>query len=395
MSDIVIFETEAQQVEVRLEGETVWLTQKQMAELFDKDIRTINDHVGNVFGEGELDREATIRNFRIVRQEGGRQVRREIEHYNLDVIISVGYRVKSRRGVYFRQWATRILRNHLTRGYSLNEHRLAQQGLEELEQAVDLLGKTLTRQELVTDIGREVVGLILGYAKTWRLLLDYDEGKLSVPAGAQPARGVLGLEEARRALDALAGELCQRGEASELFARDRGEGLAAILGNIEQTMFGDPLYKTREERAAHLLYFVIKNHPFSDGNKRSGAFLFLLYLRQESMRLTLDVNGLTALTLAAELWNAGGRQMTILLTPIRAFTAETGWRAHDLSTDEEIDNIRNAITPNAREIHAYWLAHREEHAPVPAPARHAASRVGRNDPCPCGSGKKYKQCCLH
>ena len=297
MSDIIIFEADAQQVEVRLEGETVWLSQKQMAELFDKDIRTINDHVGNVFEEGELDREATIRKFRIVRQEGDRQVRREIEHYNLDVIISVGYRVKSQRGVYFRQWATRVLRDHLTRGYSINEHRLAQQGLTELEQAVDLLGKTLTRQELVTDIGREVVGLILGYAKTWRLLLDYDEDKLGVPAGAQPARGVLRLEEARRALDALAGELRQRGEASELFARDRGEGLAAILGNIEQTMFGDSLYKTREERAAHLLYFVIKNHPFSDGNKRSGAFLFLLYLRQESMRLTLDENGLTALTL--------------------------------------------------------------------------------------------------
>jgi len=99
--------------------------------------------------------------------------------------------------------------------------------------------------------------------------------------------------------------------------------------------------------------------------------------------------------LAAELWNAGGRQMTVLLTPIRAFTSETGWRAHDLSTDDEIDNVRKAITPNAREIHAYWLAHREEHAPVTAPARHAAPRVGRNDLCPCGSGKKYKKCCLH
>ncbi|MGH6689900.1 MAG: type II toxin-antitoxin system death-on-curing family toxin, partial [Gammaproteobacteria bacterium] len=180
---------------------------------------------------------------------------------------------------------------------SLNEHRLSQQGLAELEQAVDLLGKTLVRQQLVSDLGREVVGLILGYARTWRLLLDYDEGRLGVPAGARPARGVLRLEEARRALDALAGELRSRGEATELFARDRGEGLAAILGNIEQTMFGEPLYKTREERAANLLYFVIKNHPFTDGNKRSAAFLFLLYLRQERMRLTLDENGLTALTL--------------------------------------------------------------------------------------------------
>ncbi len=294
MSEIIIFEAEAQQVEVRLEGETVWLTQKQMAELFGKNVRTVNEHIKNIFREGELEEDSVIRNYRITAADGKTY---DTAHYNLDVIISVGYRVKSRRGVRFRQWATRVLRDHLTQGYSLNEHRLNQQGLAELEQAVDLLAKTLTRQKLVSDIGREVVGLILGYAKTWRLLLDYDEGKLSIPPGARPARGVLGLEEARRALDALAAELRERSEASELFARNRGEGLAAILGSIEQTMFGDPLYKTREERTAHLLYFVIKNHPFSDGNKRSGAFLFLLYLRQEGMRLTLDENGLTALAL--------------------------------------------------------------------------------------------------
>jgi len=297
VSDIVIFEEDAGPVEVRLEGETVWLSQKQMAELFGKDLRTISEHVGNVYEEDELGREATIRKFRIVRQEGNRQVRRAIDHYNLDVIISVGYRVKSQRGVRFRQWATRVLREHLTQGYSLNEHRLARQGLAELEQAVELLGQTLTRQELVSDIGQEVVGLILGYARTWRLLQDYDEGALGVPPGARPARGVLGVDEARRALDALAGELRERGEASDLFARDRDDGLASILGNLEQSMFGEPLYGTREERAAHLLYFVIKNHPFSDGNKRSGAFLFLLYLRQEGMRLTLNEQGLTALTL--------------------------------------------------------------------------------------------------
>jgi prophage maintenance system killer protein len=297
MSEIVIFEDDTRPVEVRLESETVWLTQKQMAELFGKDLRTINEHIGNVYEEGELGREGTIRKFRIVRQEGKRQVERAIEHYNLDVIISVGYRVKSHRGVRFRQWATRVLREHLTQGYSLNQHRLAQQGLSELEQAVELLGQTLTRQELVSDVGQEVVSLILGYARTWRLLQDYDEGELGLPPGARPARGILSLDEARRALDTLAAELRERGEAGELFARDRGDGLASILGNLEQSMFGEYLYKTREERAAHLLYFVIKNHPFSDGNKRSGAFLFLLYLRQEGMRLTLNEQGLTALTL--------------------------------------------------------------------------------------------------
>ena len=314
MSDIVIFEGDARTVEVRLEGETVWLTQRQMAELFDKDVRTINDHVGNVFSEAELEPEATVRKFRIVRQEGARQVERLIEHYNLDVIISVGYRVKSQRGVHFRQWATRVLREHLTQGYSLNEHRLAQQGLTDLERAVELLGQTLTRQALISDLGQEVVQLILGYARTWRLLQDYDRSELGVPAGARPARGILALAEARRALDALAAELRDRGEASALFARDRGDGLSSILGNLEQSMFGEPLYRTREERAAHLLYFVIKNHPFSDGNKRSGAFLFLLYLRQEGMRLTLNEQGVTALTLLIAESDPKAKDLMVRLT---------------------------------------------------------------------------------
>ncbi|WP_101674405.1 RhuM family protein [Alloalcanivorax mobilis] len=297
MSDIVIFEEDAGSVEVRLEGETLWATQGQMAELFDTSTDNIGLHLKNVYAEAELDEAATTEDFSVVRQEGKRQVRRRLKHYNLDAVISVGYRVSSRRATRFRQWATRVLREHLTRGYSFNEHRLARQGLAELEQAVELLGQTLTRQELVSDIGQEVVGLILGYARTWRLLQDYDEGVLGVPPGARPACGVLGVDEARRALDALAGELRERGEASDLFARDRNDGLASILGNLEQSMFGEPLYGTREERAAHLLYFVIKNHPFSDGNKRSGAFLFLIYLRQEGMRLTLNEQGLTALTL--------------------------------------------------------------------------------------------------
>jgi len=297
MSEIVIFEDETRPVEVRLEGETLWATQKQMAELFGTTPENILMHLQNVYRDEELSEAATSKDFLVVRQEGKREVRRRLKHYDLDAVISVGYRVSSRRATRFRQWATRVLREHLTQGYSLNEHRLAQQGLAELEQAMELLGQTLTRQELVSDIGQEVVGLILGYARTWRLLQDYDEGALGVPSGARPARGILGLDEARRALDALAGELRERGEAGELFARDRGDGLASILGNLEQSMFGEALYKTREERAAHLLYFVIKNHPFSDGNKRSGAFLFLLYLRQEGMRLTLNEQGLTALTL--------------------------------------------------------------------------------------------------
>ena len=294
MSEIVIFEEDAQKVEVRLEGETVWLTLSQLAELFGRDKSVISRHLRNIFRDFELERESVVAKNATTAADGKTY---QVEHFNLDAIISVGYRVNSHRATRFRQWATTVLRHHLTRGYSLNEHRLARQGLSELEQAVEVLGQTLTRQELVSDLGQEVVGLILGYARTWRLLLDYDEGGLGVPAGARLARGVLGLDEARRALNALKEELRDRKEAGPLFALDRGDGLASILGNIEQSMFGEPLYKTREERAAHLLYFMVKSHPFTDGNKRSGAFLFLLYLRQEGMRLTLDERGLTALTL--------------------------------------------------------------------------------------------------
>ena len=311
MSDIVIFEGGARAVEVRLEGETLWLTLQQIADLFGRDKSVVSRHLRNVFASGELAREAVVAKNATTAADGKTY---QVEHFNLDAIISVGYRVNSSRATRFRQWATRVLREHLTQGYSLNEHRLAQQGLAELEQAVALLSQTLTRQALVSDLGQEVVQLILGYARTWRLLQDYDCGELGLPAGARPARGILALAEARRALDALAGELRQRGEASELFARDRADGLASILGNLEQSMFGEPLYRTREERAAHLLYFVIKNHPFSDGNKRSGAFLFLLYLRQEGMRLTLNEQGLTALTLLVAESDPKAKDLMVRLT---------------------------------------------------------------------------------
>ena len=311
MSHIVIFEGGARAIEVRLEGETLWLTLQQIADLFGRDKSVVSRHLRNVFAAGELVREAVVAKNATTAADGKTY---QVEYFNLDAIISVGYRVNSSRATRFRQWATRVLREHLTQGYSLNEHRLAQQGLTELEQAVALLGQTLTRQALVSDLGQEVVQLILGYARTWRLLQDYDCGELGLPAGARPARGILALAEARRALDALAGELRERGEASELFARDRADGLASILGNLEQSMFGEPLYRTREERAAHLLYFVIKNHPFSDGNKRSGAFLFLLYLRQEGMRLTLNEQGLTALTLLIAESDPKAKDLMVRLT---------------------------------------------------------------------------------
>ncbi|MDZ7769222.1 MAG: virulence protein RhuM/Fic/DOC family protein [Woeseiaceae bacterium] len=316
---IVIYEGTDNTVEVRLDAdqETVWLTQRQMAELFGKDVRTVNEHVQNVYSEGELERETTIRDFRIVRQEGARQVSRDIEHYNLDVIISVGYRIKSQQGTRFRQWATRTLRKHLARGWTLNRQRF-EANARELEAAMALVRKTAQNPELTTDSGRGLVDIVARYAQTFLLLQRYDEGLLTDPK-AQPGGRLPSVKEARTALDNLKAELMARGEATDLFARDRGEGLDSLMGNLDQSVFGEPAYPSVEAKAAHLLYFVVKNHPFSDGNKRSAAFLFVDFLhRNDRLLNTADepvINdvGLAALTLLVAESNPANKETMIRL----------------------------------------------------------------------------------
>jgi prophage maintenance system killer protein len=284
-------------VDVRLVGETVWLTQRQMSELFETTPENVLMHLKNVFSDNELEEPATTKDFLVVRTEGKREVRRSIKHYNLDAIISVGYRVSSKRAVRFRQWATRTLREHLVRGYTLNKKRLAERGLKEARDTLDLLARTLKQQALVDDTGAAVLDLIKGYADTWRLLLEYDEDRLAAPPGSRPAVGVLDYATAAAAIDEFRQELMARKEASQLFGNSRAGAFESILGNIEQTMFGEPLYTSREQKAAHLLYFVVKDHPFSDGNKRIGSLLFLLYLKQEGITHALNPQALTALTL--------------------------------------------------------------------------------------------------
>jgi prophage maintenance system killer protein len=299
MSEVVIYQDERSQtlVSVRLDGETVWLTQRQMAELFDTSADNVSLHLKNIFSEGELGEPATTEDFSVVQTEGRRKVTRTVKHYNLDAIISVGYRVNSKRGVQFRQWATRVLREHLVRGYTFNQARLAERGLLEARQTLDLLARTLQNQALVDDTGRAVLELITGYAATWRLLLEYDEDRLATPPGACPSKGVLDYATACVAIADFKRELMARQEATPLFGNPRGDALEGILGSIEQTMFGEALYRSREEKAANLLYLVIKDHPFSDGNKRIGSLLFMLYLRQEDITHSLNPSALTALAL--------------------------------------------------------------------------------------------------
>jgi prophage maintenance system killer protein len=314
--EILLYQTEdgRTRLEARMTGETVWLTQKQMADLFQKDIRTISEHVRNVYEEGELFTEPTLRNFRIVQTEGKRQVERDVAHYNLDVIISVGYRVKSQRGTQFRIWATRTLRDHLVQGYTFNQTRLAERGLLEARQTLELLARTLQNQALVDDTGRAVLELITGYADTWRLLLEYDEDRLASPPGARPSKGVLDYAKASTAIADFKRELMTRNEATALFGNPRGEALDGILASIEQTMFGEALYRSREEKAANLLYLVIKDHPFSDGNKRIGSFLFMLYLRQEDIAHSLNPSALTALALLIAESAPASKDLMIRLT---------------------------------------------------------------------------------
>ena len=297
--EVVVYETPDGEVrvDVRLEQETVWLTQRQMAEVLQTSTDNVSLHLRNIYLSGELEESATTEDFSSVRTEGKRQVRRVLKHYNLDAIISVGYRVNSRRGVRFRQWATRTLREHLVRGFTVNGRRLAERGLQEARETLDLLSRTLLNQALVDETGQAVLGLIGSYADTWRLLLEYDEDRLATPPGAKPSTGALDHDRVVEAIAEFRRELAARGEASSLFGNPRGDALAAILGNIEQTMFGEPLYRSREEKAANLLYFIVKDHPFTDGNKRIGSLLFLLYLKQEGVPHRLNPQALTALTL--------------------------------------------------------------------------------------------------
>jgi prophage maintenance system killer protein len=290
-AEIAVYTTEGGEVrvDVRLEHETVWLSLTQMAELFGRDKSVISRHLRNVFDSGELEREATVAKSATVQREGDRKVIREIEHFNLDAILSVGYRVNSKRGTLFRIWATRTLRDHLVRGYTLNERRLRERGLTEVEQAVGLLARTLTAHSLVSDEGRAVLDVVHRYTRAWRALLEYDEKRLAErPARPAAPTASLTLENARHAATSLRDDLARRGEAGDLFGHERGDALAGILGAIEQTFGGEPLYPSAQARAAHLLYFVIKDHPFSDGNKRIGTLLFLEYLRRHGLLMRAD-----------------------------------------------------------------------------------------------------------
>nr|WP_278102322.1 RhuM family protein [Microbacterium proteolyticum] len=272
--EVILYTREdgAPALDVRLEAETVWLSQQQIAELFQTTRENITMHLRNVYSEGELDRGATSKDFLQVRVEGSRSVRRAVAHYNLDAILSVGYRVKSTTATQFRIWATAKLRDYLVRGYALNEQRLKQLGT-----IVHILGRS--SDELVAG----VADVLQSYLPGLTLLRDYDEGHIEARPSVAPG-WELTHAEARSVIEQLRVEFPN----DALFGRERGEGLAGIIAALYQSFGGRELYPTVEEKAANLLYLVVKDHPLSDGNKRTAAALFVAFLARNGILNNAD-----------------------------------------------------------------------------------------------------------
>lgn len=319
MSEILIYEDENRQsqIEVRLENDTIWLNQKQMAELFDRDYKTISKHILNILQEGELEEISTVSKIATVQQEGNRSISREIEFYSLDMIISVGYRVNSKRGTLFRQWATQRLRDHLVQGYTINKRRLElyQEKAEQLAQALDLIRKAKNTKELSQKEIGGLVDILSRYTQALVTLQNYDSRSLETNGLNDKITFEIEYDQAREVILELRKSL----KASELFGNEKDDSFRGILTNVVQTWDGVYLYPTIEEQAAHLLYFIIKNHPFSDGNKRIGAFLFIWFLDRNKHRfdrdgnLKINANGLTSLALLVAQSNPDDKETMIKL----------------------------------------------------------------------------------
>ena len=298
---IVIYQTEdgKTQIDVRLENETVWLTQAQMAELFEKTPQNITMHIGNAYKEGELEKGATCKEYLQVQTEGKRKVTRKVKYYDLDVIISVGYRVHSKRGTAFRIWARQIIKDYLVKGYAVNE-RIRHEQIGELRQLVGMLGRTIQNQTVISnDETTALFEVVTDYTYALDTLDNYDYERLSIDKTTKEEPFHATYENAMEAIDGLR----KKFGGSVLFGNEKDDSFKSSIGQIYQTFGGEELYPSVEEKAAMLLYLVTKNHSFSDGNKRIAATLFLWFLnnngilyREDGSKRLAD-NTLVALTL--------------------------------------------------------------------------------------------------
>ena len=298
---IIIYQSEdgKTQLDVKLEGETVWLTQAQMVELFQTSKQNVSLHINNIYKEGELGKEATVKDYLTVQSEGARTIHRRVNYYNLDMIISVGYRVNTKRGIRFRQWANSVLKQYLVKGYAINEN-IRKQQIAELRQLVQVVGRTIQQQPAKsTDESNALFDVVVDYTYALDTLDDYDYQRLHIARITKEEPFHATYENAMHEIDLLR----QKFGGSVLFGNEKDESFKSSIGQIYQTFGGAELYPSVEEKAAMLLYLVTKNHSFSDGNKRIAATLFLWFMNNNAILYRPDGtkriadNTLVALTL--------------------------------------------------------------------------------------------------
>ena len=290
-NEIILFVNQGVKLEVNLKDDTVWLNRQQLAELFGRDVKTIGKHINNALKE-ELKGVPTVANFATVQKEGEREVTRNVEYYNLDMILSIGYRVKSKNGIIFRQWANKVLKDYMLKGYAVNQKRL--EYLEKTIKLIDIANRM--DEKLEGNDAKEILKVIGNYSKALNILDDYDHGKLKKVKGKTDERKIK-YEDCINIINKL-----KFNEVSDLFAIERNKGLESIIGNIYQTFDGQDVYKSIEEKGANFLYLVVKNHVFADGNKRIAATLFIYFLNfygilYKGGEQVIDNNTLVALTL--------------------------------------------------------------------------------------------------
>ncbi len=290
-NEIILFENQGVKLEVNLKDETVWLNRQQLSKLFDRDIKTIGKHINNALNE-ELKGIPTVAKFATVQKEGEREITRNLEYYNLDMILSIGYRVKSDKGIIFRKWANKILKDYMLKGYAINQKRL--EYLEKTIKLIDIANRMDERLE--NNDAKEILKVIGDYSKALNLLDEYDHRTLKKVKGNIDERKI----EYKECINII--KKLKFNEESSLFAVERDKGLESIIGNIYQSFDGQDIYKSIEEKASNFLYLIVKNHVFADGNKRIAATLFIYFLNYYGIlykndKQTIDNNTLAALTL--------------------------------------------------------------------------------------------------
>ena len=295
MNEVIKFNDGEIEIVTRFDGETVWLRQDEIAKLFNKDRSVITRHINNIFKDNEVDEKSNVQKMHFANSD------KPVKLYSLDIILAVGYRTNSKVAIKFRQWATKVLKDYILKGYALNQKRL-QNNFTEFKQEIELLTKVIKSSNLKAIEAKGFLDIVTKYAKSWILLNQFDENRLSLPKGKE-AKFILDYKEAKDEIEKLKQDLISKNEATNLFGMEREDSFKGIIRNIYQTFGGADLLPTIEEKAANLFYYIVKDHPFVDGNKRIGAFLFVLFLSKNNYlyntegELKINSNALVSLAL--------------------------------------------------------------------------------------------------